>query len=607
MKGIRTTTLAVIATLCAGAGGGLLAAAPAQGSVVLYTAAPSESFGETGAGEGQFKTPAGIAVEEATGDVYVVDSGHDRIERFGPEGKYISQFAIGETNYDGRLPIGYLAFDNASDAAKGDIYVTNNEPPSGPGAETEHLDVYNSAGQHLAAIPIPYSGSYESLDGVAVDAAGNVWAYNEEGNAYEFSDTGSKLVEFNNGEYEGEPGFAVDSKDDVYEGYGPHAFKFSATGASLGEFAAHTPGQQVTGIAANSFLAANDILVVKDDQLEEYGPFGEQFQAPVRIFGTKDLLKTGGVAVDDATGAIYVSEDATNKVDVFKPILVKEPAVEDRAPAASGITRTSALLSGTVNPESNETTSQFEYVTAREYEPGVPNPYMNGGTTPATVVRTGASDQEVGPAALSGLSAGTAYDYRLVATNEGGTTDGANHTFTTAAPTPPLVSTAPAGEVTQTTVTLSGAVNPEGLATSYAFEVGTDTTYGGAKLFGNAGQSASAETVSIPVQFLIPATTYHYRLVATNEDGTTYGQDVSFTTSAVPTPITQPPTTPLIASPTVQFPSVAGAITKAQATKKQAKAQKKAKRQQRTKRRKRSKGKTRAGTHGAPKGGEKGR
>ncbi|HUA73886.1 MAG TPA: RHS repeat-associated core domain-containing protein [Solirubrobacteraceae bacterium] len=48
-------------------------------------------FGELGSGPGQFKEPKGITVDSA-GNVWVVDSGNYRVEGFGPEGKYLTEF-----------------------------------------------------------------------------------------------------------------------------------------------------------------------------------------------------------------------------------------------------------------------------------------------------------------------------------------------------------------------------------------------------------------------------------------------------------------------------------------------------------------------------------
>ena len=60
----------------------------------------SSAFGSEGSGNGELIKPAGVAVndfteplvEPAAGDVYVVDKGNDRVERFSSTGSYISQF-----------------------------------------------------------------------------------------------------------------------------------------------------------------------------------------------------------------------------------------------------------------------------------------------------------------------------------------------------------------------------------------------------------------------------------------------------------------------------------------------------------------------------------
>ena len=63
------------------------------------------------------------------------------------------------------------------------------------------------------------------------------------------------------------------------------------------------------------------------------------------------------------------------------------------------------------------------------------------------------------------------------------------------------------------------------------------------------------------MQNLQPATTYHYRIEASNLDGTEYGTDQSFTTPGIPSPLSQPPTAPLIATPTIAFPTEPGKAT----------------------------------------------
>ena len=82
-------------------------------------------------------------------------------------------------------------------------------------------------------------------------------------------------------------------------------------------------------------------------------------------------------------------------------------------------------------------------------------------------------------------------------------------------------------------------MNPNGQATSYHFEYGTTTSYGTqapAPPEPSAGSGSSTQPESTPITGLLAATTYHYRLVATNATGTSNGSDQTFTTASPPQP-----------------------------------------------------------------------
>jgi alpha-tubulin suppressor-like RCC1 family protein len=98
---------------------------------------------------------------------------------------------------------------------------------------------------------------------------------------------------------------------------------------------------------------------------------------------------------------------------------------------------------------------------------------------------------------------------------------------------PPVVITGGPGTVAGGTATLSGRIGPQGLATSYRFEYGTSTAYGedAPAPDGSAGSGTAVQPVSQPLSGLAPNTVYHYRLVATNAQGTAYGADASFSTA----------------------------------------------------------------------------
>ena len=96
--------------------------------------------------------------------------------------------------------------------------------------------------------------------------------------------------------------------------------------------------------------------------------------------------------------------------------------------SASSITSTSATVSGTVNPQGQATTYQFQY------GPGTGSTYPS--STPAASAGSGTSGVPVS-APLSGLDPSSPYHFRLVATNATDTTFGADQTFSTTATPPP--------------------------------------------------------------------------------------------------------------------------------------------------------------------------
>jgi hypothetical protein len=195
--------------------------------------------------------------------------------------------------------------------------------------------------------------------------------------------------------------------------------------------------------------------------------------------------------------------------------------------AATNVTPTSATLNGTVDPNGRPTSWFFEYGTSTSYG------------TKTAVKSAGSGGSAVAAAAsISGLARGRLYHYRLVATSDGGTTQGADQTFTTAGA--PTATTDPASSVGSTAARLNGRVNPNGQATRWWFEYGTTTGYGSRTSTRNAGSGTSAARVAVSVSGLRRETTYHFRLVATNDSGTSVGADRTFSTALTPSVRTGP-------------------------------------------------------------------
>lgn len=82
-----------------------------------------------------------------------------------------------------------------------------------------------------------------------------------------------------------------------------------------------------------------------------------------------------------------------------------------------------------------------------------------------------------------------------------------------------------------TTATLSGLVNPGGRPTAALFEHGLTDAYGGtASVTLSPADGSSEQQVSVSLVDLTPDTTYHYRLTATNAQGTTSTTRATFKT-----------------------------------------------------------------------------
>jgi hypothetical protein len=97
-------------------------------------------------------------------------------------------------------------------------------------------------------------------------------------------------------------------------------------------------------------------------------------------------------------------------------------------------------------------------------------------------------------------------------------------------PMSPSATTEAATAVTESGATLNGAVNPGGLETKYYFEYGETTAYGKKTAEASAGSGTGSVNESKTIVGLTPGTTYHFRIVATNGDGTAYGADGVFMT-----------------------------------------------------------------------------
>jgi len=249
-------------------------------------------------------------------------------------------------------------------------------------------------------------------------------------------------------------------------------------------------------------------------------------------YGTKTTAKDAGSGTGSTAVAAAVTGLTTGRTYHFRIVATNDAGtshgadqafVSSAAPSittkpASSVGDTTARLNGTVDPNGQATAVVFEYGTSTGY----------GAKTAAQNAGSGSAAKSMA-AAISGLGGGVTYHFRVVATNASGTTAGADLTFTTSGK--PVSHTGAPTALAETSATLTGTVDPAGHSTSWYFEFGTTTGYGTKTATQNAGSTAGAKAVSVPISALTPATTYHVRLVAANSSGAGYGADTTFTTA----------------------------------------------------------------------------
>lgn len=189
-----------------------------------------------------------------------------------------------------------------------------------------------------------------------------------------------------------------------------------------------------------------------------------------------------------------------------------------------------------------------------KHEGGTPGELGNGGDGEGCRSRSHGSDGGGGGGAglYGGGGGGVEFDveppYEFASGGGGGSSlvpeDGTSALAEGAAPgveltytrrgAPPLVTTGQASGVGTRTAALNATVDPQGSAVSSCqFEYGTSPFYEDTvPCSASPGSGEQAVAVSAVIEGLAEATTYHYRIVATNAEGTSDGADAEFTTSS---------------------------------------------------------------------------
>lgn len=329
-------------------------------------------------------------------------------------------------------------------------------------------------------------------------------------------------------------GLAANASGEVYAITGPgdpHVFTYGHP--AVVPTVSANPAANITGSSATLTGAVGPEGIAVSECFFEWGPTSAsgftkwEHEAPCE---PEEIPTDSGEHVVHATIAGMTPNGAKYS---FRLAARNENGLERSAPeslttaftvqteAANPIGRTSATLNGTLRPEGNEVSQCY-------FEWGLATAAVLSKTPctpPGPAIEADFSPHAVS-AALSGLKEGAAYRFRLVTVDSEGTHDGGQLEFTTLGP--PQLSEVRAFGATQTAASIGAAINPNGFGTSYRIEWGPTSAYGHqvpAEFEPFIGDGTTAVRISAKLTGLSPATTYHYRVIATSSAGVTASGD----------------------------------------------------------------------------------
>jgi YD repeat-containing protein len=509
----QTAALLGAAAFCA-----LLLAAPAQAA----------SFGEYGTGAGQILTPNGTAVDQSSGDIYVLDGTSQRVDEFGPSGAFIRAFGWGVAT-------------GAAEPQSCTATCQQGLPGPGPGQFS-----YSEAG-----IAVGPGGDIYVLDGTGPGGDHRVQKFDSSGNfilTFGGEVNKTKVAQREEEEANSEPITVTAAEEDLCTAASGDTCGAGTPGTAPGQFGAFPEGAHV------AIGPAGAVYVADSDRVQRFEADGS-FAAQVAIPLARPITQ---LAVDPA-GNLYVREEninpnsGENEGEEVPPIHEYDPSgTLLRTLDASGHPR-----AFTVDAAGNLFVRDQTFIKNGSLEPSSDTALLEYDSSGA---QTEFFPLPAGSPTLFPLNAAVAYGETaklLYLTNFlRGFPDRSEILSVPLPPPGPLLqpaSSTQATDVLATTATLQASLNPEGKATTFHFDYISEEKYDqDGESFG-AGTEETPESASLGADFsehpaashlsgLQPQTTYRYRVVAHNSNGTITGPALTF--------VTLPPVLFSIQSPT---------------------------------------------------------
>ena len=282
------------------------------------------SFGSEGTGSGQLKSPSDVALAP-DGSLWVADSGNHRVEHFSSAGAYLGQFGSEGTGNGQFSSVSSVAVD-----AEGNVWVAD--------ASRGRVQEFNGKGAYLSQFSTSVGGQPTRPVSLAIDAQGSFWiADRESGRVEVFNHKGEFLMHVGEHSWANYPGQLVTPQSidiapngdawvvdqwmnmvSVFNHEGKFLFRFGSEGTGRGQF--HYP--DAVEVDENGYAwvgdSGNHRVQVFDTSGEYVTQFGEKGSGDGQFGG--DYTMRIAVGHDD----VWVVDQGNARVQRWK---IPNPAV----------------------------------------------------------------------------------------------------------------------------------------------------------------------------------------------------------------------------------------------------------------------------------------
>jgi hypothetical protein len=314
-------------------------------SLLFSASASAFTFKETfgSANQPSFSGPEGLAIEQTSEDLLVIDGEANTISRWNPDGTPSEFSALGSNVIDGaaggadETPEGELFFgsagevqiavDSSGGANDGNIYV----PQLVPNEEEEEptpnvVDIFSSSGEFLGQLTESSEGAFGEPCGIAVDPSGNVYLGDFSGRIHKYEPAANPPENGDN-----VANFEFASNCTLAAGAGPtDGFLFAAhflgavakLDATTGEEKYEVDAGPTTTLSVDPssghVLTAGEVTGAGEGEIAEFDASGEskatELPPPISLVSAPH-----GIAINGSTGDLYASRDSEAHLEVYSP------------------------------------------------------------------------------------------------------------------------------------------------------------------------------------------------------------------------------------------------------------------------------------------------